>query len=63
VFVDVFNLLGQSFVDITQNPAGTWRPTDNNVTTGTYTVAGTYKAISSVTNLSRVFRLSLRYTF
>lgn len=63
VFVDVFNLFGHNYVDITQNPAGTWRPTDNNVTTGTYTVGGTYKAITGITNLSRVFRLSLRYTF
>jgi len=63
VFVDVFNLLGHNFVNVTQNPAGTWRPTDNNVTTGTYTVTGTYKAVTSVTNLSRVFRLSVRYTF
>lgn len=63
VFLDVYNLFGNYFVNINQNPGGTWRPTDNNATTGTYTPSANYKRITSISNLTRVFRLSVRYEF
>jgi len=63
VFLDIFNLFGNYFVNINQNPGGTWGPTDNNVTTGTYSPSGSYKRITGISNLTRVFRLSVCYEF
>ena len=64
-YLDVYNLLGNFYPNYTLNPGGTWRPTDNNVATGTYTPASTYtnRTVSSISNLTRVFRISLRYAF
>ncbi len=62
-YLDIYNLLGNYFVNVTLNPGGTWRPTDNNVSTGTYAVGSTYKRVTSISNLSRVFRISVRYAF
>lgn len=61
-FVDVFNLLGNTYVNVSMNPAGTWRPTDINVTTGTYTVSSSYGKVTSVDGV-RTFRLSARFSF
>ena len=62
-YLDIYNLLGNYYVNVTQNPGGTWRPTDNNVSTGTWTVGSTYKRVTGISNLSRVFRFSIRYAF
>jgi hypothetical protein len=62
-YLDVYNLFGNYYLNVTLNPGGTWRPTDNNVSTGTFAAGGTYKRITSVSNLTRVFRFSLRYAF
>ncbi|MDP2916068.1 MAG: TonB-dependent receptor [Candidatus Aminicenantes bacterium] len=62
-YLDIYNLLGNYYVNVTQNPGGTWRPTDNNVSTGTYAVGSTYKRVTSISGLTRVFRFSLRYGF
>ena len=63
LFVDVFNVLGQHYVNINQNPGGTWMPVDNNSTAGTYNLSGTYKKITSISNLTRTLRFSARYSF
>ncbi|MDH5384051.1 MAG: TonB-dependent receptor [Candidatus Aminicenantes bacterium] len=63
VYLDVFNLLGNSYVNVSQNPGGQWRPVDNNSAEGSYRASGSYKRITSITQLSRTFQLSLRYTF
>jgi hypothetical protein len=63
VYLDIYNLLGNFYPNVTLNPGGTWRPTDNNVSTGTYTASSTYKRITSLSNMTRVFRLSVRYAF
>jgi len=62
-FVDIYNLFGNYYVNVTQNPGGTWRPTDNNVSTGTYALGSTYKRVTSITNQTRVYRFSLRFAF
>jgi hypothetical protein len=62
-YVDIFNLLGQSYVNVTENPGGTWLPMDNNTISGKYTPSGSYKRITSISNISRVLRLSIRYSF
>ncbi|MBC7361793.1 MAG: TonB-dependent receptor [Candidatus Aminicenantes bacterium] len=62
-FVDIFNLLGQHYININQNPGGTWKPVDNNTDQGTYLVSGTYRKITGISNLTRTLRLSVRYTF
>lgn len=61
-FVDVFNLFGNTYVNISMNPGGTWRPTDNNATTGTYTVSSSYGKVTSVSGV-RTYRLSARLSF
>jgi hypothetical protein len=35
-YIDVFNLLGAYQLNVTKNPAGTWRPIDENTNQGTY---------------------------
>ena len=63
VYLDIFNLLGNSYVNINRNPGGNWRPDDNNSSTGTYSASGSYRRITSITGISRTFLISLRYTF
>jgi hypothetical protein len=62
-YLDVYNLFGNYYVNYTQNPGGTWKPTDNGVTTGVYAVSGSYKRLTGITGLTRVFRFSVRYAF
>jgi len=64
-YLDIMNLLGNFYPNYTTNSGGTWRPTDNNVATGTYTPAANYtnKVVSSISGLTRVFRISVRYAF
>jgi len=62
-FVEVYNLFGNYYVNVNQNPGGTWKPTDDNVTTGTYALASNYKRVTSITNQTRLFRFSLRFAF
>jgi hypothetical protein len=62
-YLDIYNLLGNFYPNVTLNPGGTWRPNDNNSSTGTYVASSTYKRITSLSNMTRVFRLSLRYAF
>jgi len=63
LFVDIFNLLGQHYININQNPGGTWMPVDNNSGVGTYNMSGTFKKITSISNLTRTLRFSVRYSF
>jgi hypothetical protein len=63
LYVDAFNLLGHHYININQDPGGTWMPDDNNTSEGTYAISGTYKKVTSISNLSRTFQLSLRFTF
>jgi hypothetical protein len=63
VFADVFNLLGQTYINVNEDPGGTWVPDDNNSSTGTYIIDGTFKQVTSVSQLTRTFRLSVRYSF
>ncbi|MBM3293694.1 MAG: TonB-dependent receptor [Candidatus Aminicenantes bacterium] len=61
VFLDVFNALGFHSFSANMNPAGTWRPTDVNATTGTYTPG--ILGFNGVTGGVRTYKFSLRYTF
>lgn len=63
IFVDIFNLLGHHYVNVTQNPGGTWRPVDNNSAQGTYLISGSYKRVTGFDQLTRTIRLSVRYSF
>jgi len=63
LFVDVFNLLGHHYVNVNQNPGGTWMPVNNNTDKGTYQMSGTYKKVTGFTSLTRTVRLSVRYSF
>jgi len=62
LFADIFNLLGATYPSITNNgnPAGTWRPVDNNSSVGTYTPGSLI-----VTGISgvRSYAFSARFSF
>lgn len=59
-YMNVFNLLGAYTLTVAKNPAGTWRPADENTTEGTYTVGSTgLRGFAG----SRQFRFSLSYKF
>jgi len=62
VFVDAFNILGITHVNINLNPGGSWRPTDANTTVGTFTPSGSYGRIASVNGV-RMFKFSVRFQF
>ena len=65
LYLDIYNLLGNFYPNYTVNPGGTWRPTDNNVKTGTYVPNTNYtnRRATSISNLTRVFQFSVRYAF
>ena len=62
VFIDVFNVLGNQYLTIGQNPGGTWRPTANNTDQGAYTMASTYGKVTALSGV-RTFKFSARFTF
>ena len=62
LFVDVFTLLGHTYVYTNTNPGGTWRPIDENTNQGIYTPSGMYKRVTGTRGV-RTFKLSLRFTF
>ncbi len=61
-FVDVYNLLGNKYIYYGQNPISVWRPADENVNTGTYTVDYNYGKVTSI-SATRIFKFSIRYKF
>lgn len=60
IFLDIFNLMGYTQINVAANPGGRWRPADANTTEGTYTPGWT--GITGHTG-TRVFKFSVRYTF
>jgi hypothetical protein len=60
VFADVFNLLGAQYPTVIVNPAGTWKPTDNNTDQGTYSPAAL--KVSGMTGVRNI-RFSVRFSF
>jgi len=63
IFADVFNLFGNLYVNVNQNPGGTWMPDDNNSSIGRYTLSGTFKKVTGFSQLTRTVRLSVRITY
>ncbi|MGQ9578237.1 MAG: carboxypeptidase regulatory-like domain-containing protein [Candidatus Aminicenantales bacterium] len=60
IYVDVFNLLGAYTLTISKNPAGTWRPVDENSAEGTFTPGSLgLRGFSGY----RQFRFSILYRF
>lgn len=60
IYVDVFNLLGAYTLTISKNPAGTWRPADENSAEGTFTLGSLgLRGFSGY----RQFRFSILYRF
>jgi hypothetical protein len=57
LFVDIFNLLGNKYVDVGQNPGGTY-----DANTGTFTPGYNYGRITGVTG-TRTYKFSIRFTF
>ncbi len=59
-FIDVYNMMGNTRIVLSKNPAGTWRPADANTTEGTYTPA--WLGITGSTGV-RTYKLAMRFTF
>ncbi len=62
IFADIFNLLGNKYVNVGLCPGGTWYPDAENTTSGTRELDYNYNRITSVTGV-RTFKLSARITF
>ena len=62
IFVDVFNLLGNSYVYVSQDPGGTWYPVDANTKVGTYIPSPWYGKATGISG-SRIFKFSIRFEF
>jgi hypothetical protein len=62
VFADVFNLLGNKYVNVGLNPGGNWLPDGENTSSGTRTFDYNYNKIQTVSGL-RIFKLSARISF
>ena len=62
IFADVFNLLGNKYVNVGLNPGGNWISSGPNSSLGTRTLSSNYSRIVSVTGL-RTFKISARVTF
>lgn len=62
IFVDVLNLLGNSYVYVGQDPGGSWYPDDENTASGRYVPSYTYGKVTGISG-SRVFKFSIRYEF
>ena len=63
VFMDVYNLLGETYVTVGQNPGGTYYPANIGLNqSGTYTVASTFGKVTALAG-TRTFKLSLRVQF
>jgi len=61
-FTDIFNLLGNKYVNVGQNVGGNWRPDGPGVSTGNRTYDYNYNKIQSVSGM-RTFKLSARFSF
>jgi hypothetical protein len=61
-FLDVYNLLGNTYLNVAQNPGGQWFPNDANTTSGRYNRDGNYGKVTGL-SASRTFKVSLRYSF
>ena len=62
IFADVFNLLGNKYVNVGLNPGGNWISAGPNSDLGTRTLSSVYNKIVSVTGL-RSFKISARVSF
>jgi hypothetical protein len=61
-FADVFNLLGNKYVNVGLSPAGVWYPDGENTSSGTRELDYYYNKINSVTGV-RTYKLSARVSF
>jgi hypothetical protein len=62
VFADVFNLLGNKYVNVGLNPGGAWYPDAEYTTSGTRELDYYYGRITSLSGL-RTYKISARITF
>ena len=60
--LEIYNLLGNNYINAGQDPGGSWIPNLANPNTGTYTVGSTYGKVSSVSGL-RTYRFNVKFTF
>jgi hypothetical protein len=62
VFMDVYNLSGNSYFQIGEEPGGTWIPAEEGTAQGTFIPGWSYGRILGV-NATRVFKFSIRMQF
>jgi len=61
-FADVYNLMGNKYVNYGLNPISTWFPAAEGTNQGTYTLDYNYGRVTSI-SATRVVKFSLRYKF
>ncbi|MGB4705295.1 MAG: carboxypeptidase regulatory-like domain-containing protein [Candidatus Saccharicenans sp.] len=62
ILADIYNPFGLRYVSFGENPGGTWRPVDENTSSGSYTVDYYYGRVTGI-EATRTYQLSLRYKF
>ncbi len=61
-FIDIYNLIGNSYVYYGQDPSGYWQPDGADTSVGTYTPDYNYGRITGISG-TRIYKFSLRYSF
>jgi hypothetical protein len=61
-FVDIYNLLGNTYIYYGQNPIATWFPEAEGTNVGSYELDYTYGRATGI-SATRVFKFSLKYKF
>jgi len=61
-FMDVYNLFGNVYTNVEQNPGGTWYPEGENSAAGRFEPGYFYGRIRSI-DATRIFKFSIRFLF
>ncbi|TRZ90062.1 TonB-dependent receptor [bacterium] len=62
LFADVYNLLGNKYTQVGENPGGYWQPDGPNTGSGSYAPDYYYGKVNGLRGV-RIYKLSIRYSF
>ncbi len=62
-YVDIWNLLANSHVNVEDRADGQWFPADNNSDQGSWVMNGWYGQITGISGLMRTLQFSVRFSF
>jgi hypothetical protein len=61
-FLDIYNLLGNTYLNVNENPGGTWYPDSENTNVGTFVPDYFYGRAVGIEG-ARTYKISIRYSF